>query len=234
MNSWELLQRLAGARRDDPLWQVLFERCDTLIRAALRSQLSGRRPLDAGLLDDLAQDVMERLFADERRVLKRFAGRREEKFAGYIRRITANLLLDQLRREAFRREVEESFAPEDVWRLEAALADSAIENVGDDPEAVVGIREVRDDVERTLRRISLDDRQRALNRLLFRLYFEDGYSIAQIARLRSVPLSLSSVARRITLLRTELRRSLAARRRLASIRPAAQPQQRKRSSRTSR
>lgn len=204
MDSWELLRRLVEAPRDDPLWRVLFERCVAQIRAAVRSRSSGRRAAESALLDDLAQDVMMRLIADGRRVLSRFAGTREETFGVYIRRIAENIRRDQLRRDAYRREVEESFPPEELWRLEAARAESAAETRGDDPEAALRKREMDESVEQVLRQISLDDRQRALNRLLFRLYFDDQYSIAQIARLHAVPLSASSVARRIALIRAAL------------------------------
>ena len=219
-DSWKLLRRLRGAGPDHPQWQILLERCDLLVRAALRSGFSGGRSFNPELVDDLAQDVMERLLADERRILSRFSGTSRKSFDGYIRRIAENILLDELRRESVRREFEESFAPEDVWKVEAALAEGAMENVHDDPEAALLMREINEDVERTLCRISLDDRQRALNRLVFRLYFRDGYSIAQIARLRTVPLSISSVGRKIEMLRRALRKSLAARRRLASVRPS--------------
>lgn len=215
MDSWELLRRLVEAPRDDPLWTVFLERCDSLIRATLRAQFSGRRPGDTALLDDLAQDVMVRLIADGRRVLSRFAGTREETFEVYIRKIAENIRFDQVRRDAHRREMEESFAPEELWRLEAARAESTAETGGDDPEAALRKREMDESVERVIRQISLDDRQRALNRLLFRLYFEAQYSIAQIARLHAVPLSASSVARRIALIRTALEMAWTARRRAA-------------------
>ena len=231
MDSWELLRYLAEAPPDDPRWRVFFKRCESVIRATLRSRFRGRRPEDTGLVDDLAQDVMVRLVSDRRRVLSRFAGTREETFAVYIRKIAENIRLDQLRRDAYRREVEESFPPEELWRLEAARAESTAETAGDHPEAALRKREMDESVAQVLQRISLDDRQRALNRLLFRLYFEDRYSIAQIARLHAVPLSTSSVARRIALIRTELGMAWTARRHRAAPRRRARLPQRKRTAR---
>ena len=177
--------------------------------------------MDTRLLDDLAQDVMEKLLSDGRKVLRRFAGTREAAFAVYIQRIAESILLDQHRRDAFRREVEQSIPPEEFWRIEAALAESPLERAGEDPEAAVRRREMLESVERTLPQISLDDRQHALNRLLFRLYFDDRYSIPQIGRLRAIPLSVSSVARRINLIRSALKRSWAPARQRVAIRPAA-------------
>ena len=221
MDSWELFRRLVAARPDDPLWGVLFRRCQTLIRVVVRARFAGRRRMDGGALDDLSQDVMERLISDGRRVIRSFAGKREETFEVFIRRIAENILRDQFRHDAYRRHVEQSFPADEPWRLEAALAESRIEDVGDDPEAAVTMREMNEGVETVLRRISLDDRQHALNRLLFQLYFRDRCSIPQIARLRAVPLSMSSVARRITLMKRALRTSFAGHRRRAEMRPAA-------------
>ena len=176
---------------------------------------------------------MERLVSDGRRVLSRFEGKRDGAFAGYIRRIAENLLRDQFRRDQFRRAVETSFPPEELWRLEAALADSTFQYAGDDPEAAVVDRELKESVDRMLRQISVDNRQRALNRFLYEKYFDSQYSIPQIARLRAVPLSVSSVARRIALMRRELATSLAPHWQRAAIRPAGRPTRKKRTTKTS-
>lgn len=212
MDSWELLRRLRAARPEDPLWGDLFRRCRELIRIALRSRFAGRSRVSVSVLDDLSQDVMERLVSDGRRVIHRFTGRREPAFEVYIRRIAENILRDQFRREGNRRNREVFFPADELWRLEAILAENPVADAGHDPEADVTMREMHQRVAEILRRISLDDRQRALNRLLFQLYFVDHHSIPQIARLRAVPLSASSIARRIRLIKDELRKSLDPRR----------------------
>ncbi len=221
MDSWELLRRLVAARPDDPLWGVLFRRCRTLIGVVLHARFADRTQMDRGGLDDLAQDVMERLVSDRRRVIRSFAGKREETFEVFIRRIAENILRDQFRRDGYRRHVEQSFPADEPWRLEAALAENPIEDDGDDPESAVRMREMDESVETVLQRISLDARQYALNRLLYQLYFRDRCTIPQIARLRAVPLSPSSVARRITLLKRALRTSFAGRHYRVRLRPAA-------------
>ena len=221
MDSWELFRRLVAARPDDPLWGVLFRRCRSLVRVVLHSRFAGRRRADAATLDDLSQDLMERLVEDGRRVIRSFAGTREETFDLFIRRIAENILRDQFRHDRYRHGVEQTFPPEETWRLEAALAESPLEDVLDDPESAVVMRELNEGVETVLRRISVDDRQQALNRLLFQLYFRDRCTIPQIARLRAVPLSASSVARRITLIKRALRTSFAGHRHRVGIRPAA-------------
>jgi len=221
MDYWELFRRLAAARPDDPLWGVLFGRCRGLLGVVLRARFAGRQAMDDSALDDLSQDVMERLVSDGRRVIRSFAGTREETFEVFIRRIAENILRDQYRHERYRRTVEESFPPEEIWRLEDALAESAIEDVLDDPEAAVLKRELNEGVATILRRISQDDRQHVLNRLLYRLYFEDHCTIPQIARLRAVTLSASSVARRIALIKRTLRTSFAGQRTRVGVRRAA-------------
>ena len=221
MDSWELFPRLVAARPDDPLWGVLFRRCRTLIKIVLHSHFAGRRRVDAAALDDLSQDVMERLVSDGRRAIRSFAGKREETFEVFIRRIAENILRDQYRRDGYRRNVEQSIPPDETWRLEAALAESLNEDALDDPESAVLMRELNEGLETVLRRISLDERQQGLNRILYQLYFREHFTIAQIARLRAVPLSASSVARRITLIKRALRTSFTGQRHRVGVRPAA-------------
>lgn len=218
MDSLELLRRLVAARPDDPLWGVLFRRCRGLLRVVVSSRIAGRRRLDASALDDLSQDVMERLVSDRRRVIRRFAGTHEDTFEAYIRRIAENILRDQARRDAHRRSLEWSFPADEPWQLEAALAESPFDGAGDDPESRVVMREIEENVDAVLRRISPDHRQQALNKRLFELYFRDRYSIPQIARLWAVPLSASSMARRVTLIRKALWTSFAPAYRLTGAR----------------
>jgi RNA polymerase sigma factor (sigma-70 family) len=238
MESWELLRQLRVARPEDPRWRDLFERCRELIRIALRSRFAGRCRISIGVLDDLAQDVMERLVADRRKVIHRFTGRREAAFEVYIRRIAENILRDQFRREGKRRHRELMFPADEPWRLEAVMAESPAANATHDPESAVIMRELNERVAEVLRRISLDDRQRALNRLLFQLYFVDHHSVPQIARLRAVPLSASSVARRIRLIKHELRKSFATERDRVEIQrresPVVEPRRRRRNRERSR
>ena len=221
MDSWELFRRLVSARPDDPLWGVLSRRCRALLGVVLRARFAGLQQMDDAALDDLSQDVMERLVSDGRRVIRGFAGTREEAFEVFIRRIAENILRDRFRHERYRHSVEETFPPEEIWQLEAARAENPPEDVPDDPEAAVLKRELNEGIDTVLRRISLDDRQHALNRLLVQLYFRDLYTIAQIARLRAVPLSASSVARRIALIKRTLRTSFTGQRTRVGRRPAA-------------
>lgn len=215
------MRRLAVARPDDPLWAVLLRRCEELIRRSLWWQLGNRGRAAPALLDDLAQEVMERLLSHDRRGLLRFTGQRDETFDGYIRRIAENILLDQFRHDEVRLEQEYLLPPEELWQLEASLSPGSAGSAENDPEAGVSVRELSEVVERTLRQISLNDRQRALNRLLFRLYFMDGCSIPQISRLRAVTLSSSSVARRLNLIRKALQKSFSRRPRAGSVRRKA-------------
>ena len=219
MDSWKLVHRLAEARRDDPLWGELLRRCELLIRRSLAWQLRGRFRGGPAALDDVTQEVMARLLARNRQGLTRFLGEQDVSFEGYIRRIAENLLHDQRRRDLPYSRIERQFGPEEFWKLEAASSDPA-RTAGESPDSAVRTREVWEEVESALRQASRDQRDHALNRLLFRLYFWEGCSIPQIAALRAVPLSNSSVARRIIMLRRALRRALAHRGFGPSPRPA--------------
>lgn len=150
---------------------------------------------------------MARLLVRNRRGLVRFTGSRKSSLEGYIRRIAENVLRDQLRSDWTRVKNEQTLAPDEEWRLEEAAAEAAADGDANDPTAPLEERETNEDIERVLRQMELDPRQRALNRLLFRRYVFDGFSIPQIARMRSVPLSASSVARRLKLIRKAFQES---------------------------
>ena len=208
MDSWKLVQRLTEAQKDDPLWAELLRRCRTLIQRSLAWQLRGRYRGGPALLDDVTQEVMARLLARGRRGLHRFSGEEEAHFEGYIKRIAENLLLDQWRRELVLSRIERHLAPEEQWRLEAASSDPArSRNSRVSADRGVRTREMWELVEVAVAEISRDRQEQGLNRLLFRLYFWEGTSIPQITRLREVPLSSSTVARRINQLRIALRRA---------------------------
>ncbi len=212
MDSRELLRHLVAARPDDPLWEELFQRCLALIRTTFWWRISRERR-NAPPLEDMGQEVMERLLARGRQGLARFQGDSEETFDGYIRRITLNILFDGIRHEVNRRQFEELLPFDDLRRLDDLLVDASSVDGSASPETGVHLREMGEIVEKTLREMSLDARQRGMNRLLFRLYFLDSCSIPQIARLRAVTLSASSVGRRIRNMRSALQRAFQHRRR---------------------
>lgn len=155
---------------------------------------------------DVVQEVMLRLVARGREGMGRCPDGGRESFDGYLRRIAEHLIVDELRRRHAQSGPGRRLIAVDPRRFETGFG-------GDDPphdgfygpERPVIHRETMEAIRRSLDGMSRDPRQQRLNRHLFQLYFLDGISMAQIARLRSVPLSASSVSRRIRAIRARLR-----------------------------
>ena len=148
-----------------------------------------------------------RLFLRSRQDLSRFAGERGESLDGYIRRIAANLIVDQFRRMESRGATDRrAIVSVDPMTLDQRAPDRRENDDGTfDPERAVRERETKELIRRALEGMTRDPRQQQLNRHLFQLYFMDGVPVMEIAQLRSVPLSPSSVSRRLRQIRLALR-----------------------------
>ena len=200
-----MLLRLADAPPDDPLWDKLLRRTRVLLRKTLPWQFRGKVRQGRVVVDDVTQEVMTKLLAHNRQGLVRFSGDHEGAFDAYLAKIAENVVLDQWRHDALSVPAE----VKELWQLEAALERQRKGGGGKgDPDAELRRRELWDAIERTLRSISRDRRDLVLNRRLFRLYYWEGFSIVQLARRRSVPLSTSSIARRLRTMRAALRATL--------------------------
>ena len=156
-------------------------------------------------VEDVAQEVMLRLVARGRRGFTPAPDGCRESFDGYMRRIAEHLIVDEFRRLGPQGGPERRLITVDPRRFETGLRE---ENEPDDgffsPARPAMHRETMEIIRRTLDGMSRDPRQQRLNRHLFQLYFLDGISMAQIAKLRSVPLSASSVSRRLQAIRSTL------------------------------
>ncbi len=201
-----MLLRLADAPPDDPLWDELLRRTRALLRKTLAWQFRGKLREGRVVVDDVTQEVMTKLLAHNRQGLIRFSGDHEGAFNAYLAKIAENVVLDQWRHDATNVPAE----VQELWQLEAALERQREGGGGEgDPEAELRRRELWDVIERTLASISRDRQDLVLNRRLFRLYYWEGFSMVQLARQRSVPLSTSTVARRLRTMRAALRAALA-------------------------
>jgi RNA polymerase sigma-70 factor (ECF subfamily) len=181
-------------------WDEFVRRCAPLASlVALRvSRLWVREPLPAAV-DDIVQDTFLKLCEQDRRILREFEPRGEDSFFGLLRIVASSVANDYYRRQySVKRggNVVMSVLLGDEGAVEGAHSSSAMLQ-----EALYG------QLDKKLRSASaIGDRDRAI----FWLYYRQGFTAEEIARLPAAGLTakgVESALRRMTLwLRSELER----------------------------
>ena len=203
----DLARRLAVADSDDPLWADLLRVCQREVRKVLWFRHWTPALSHPSAVDEVVQGVAERLLANDRQGLRRFAEDGYSHFERYLRRVVENAVRDQVRQQAVRISLLRAVPIDHVDEGSIQLA--SLEDVSADrPETSVETREMQDTVERVLTHVAASGPDRAVFRRLFQLYFLDGRSTTQIARMPALSISVSSVSRRIAILRESLRAAL--------------------------
>jgi RNA polymerase sigma factor (sigma-70 family) len=212
----ELVRHLVRAAPDDPLWREFVSRFGSRIRlVVLRSfeTEQARSPaLDAGsardAVDDLTQDVFVRLLEGDRRALGRFRGQTDHSIYTYLNAIAVNLVRDhfkKLRALKMPRGTTSLSSPvlseqQDIAR---GYGQSLISD-GPGPERFVAAHELREAIASVISESSRDGAT-TRDRLIFRLYFIEGLTVDEIAKNRTIGLSLSGVEKCIRRMREALK-----------------------------
>lgn len=206
MDPLALFRRLAVAARDDPAWRDLLRLCETEVRRTLWFRNWMPRRNSASFIADTVQEVLARLITLDRPRLAQLVAAGRPALDQYLRRVVENTVCDQLRHDMVRIKLENALAFEDLAPdLDETLFAALATNTPEHPDADLSSREIREVVDRALRALAPPGAERSLYRRLFQLYFVEGRSAPQIARMASVALSLSAVSRRLLTLRRALR-----------------------------
>lgn len=206
MDPLDLFRRLAVAARDDPAWSDLLHLCETQVRRTLWFRNWMPRRNSRSFIADTVQEVLARLIALDRRRLDQLVASGRPALDHYLRRVVENTVCDQLRHDLVRIKLENALAFEDLAPDRDDTLFSALStNTDENPDADLSSREVREVVDRALRALAPPGAERSLYRRLFQLYFVEGRSAPQIARMGSMEISLSAVSRRLLTLRRALR-----------------------------
>lgn len=202
MDHLDLFRRLVRARDDDPAWADLLELCRSQVRRTLWFRNWMPRENSRAFVADLAQEVLIRLVAVNRRRMDRLVALGSIALQMYLRRMVENAVCDQLRADMVRIKLEDALAFDDLSpHLDEPLHQALATNTEENPDSDLSAREIREVVERALRAVAPPGPERSFYRQLFQLYFVEGRSTPQIARMPTVPLSPSGVRRRIAHLR---------------------------------
>lgn len=190
----------ACARSSDAAeWAELVRRCAPLASmAAVRVSRMWISTPSKAAVDDIVQEVFLKLCEQERRILREFQPRGEDSFLGLLRIVAASVANDYFRRL--------SSAKRGGKVLTMSLVDEAVESHGARPAARMQQSALLAQLDEKLRSApeTIGERDRAL----FWLYYLQGYTAEEIARLSGAGLTakgVESALRRVTAwLRTEV------------------------------
>lgn len=224
LSNRELVARLAHAGPDDPQWVEFFDRFQPRVRLVVYRTVQTERQrymrADTGevreLVQELSQEVFVRLLDGERRALRRFQGASENSIYTYLHTIAVNLVRDHFKRLRAQKSPPRGASLEEPLPISATggfpesspLLRDALATTGASPEEEAAGSELRARIVSVVGRVSKGATSRR-DRLIFRLYFEEGLTVDEIAACRSIGLSASGVEKCLRRLRRALRADLA-------------------------
>lgn len=222
LSNRDLVERLVDATPEDSVWTEFVARFQSRIRLAvlrcLRTETERNPGLDTGSLQeaviDLTQDVFVKLLESERRALSRFRGRSEHSIYTYLNTIAVNLVRDHFKRLRAQKtprataSLQNTVLQED--EADGPVYEQALVSDGPGPERFVASQELRERMVAAVARVSPQDATAPRDRLIFRLYFIEGLTVGEIARIGSVGLSESGIEKCIRRIREALRENLLA------------------------
>jgi RNA polymerase sigma factor (sigma-70 family) len=220
LSNLDLVDRLVKAGAEDSLWGEFVQRFQSRIRLAvlraLRTEAARNPGLDTGSLEDsvadLTQDVFVKLLEFDRRALSRFRGRNEHSIYTYLATIAVNLVRDHFKKLRALKSPRASASISNVVKLEqeneGLRYDQALVSDGPGPERFVASQELRERMASAVAEASSPSRSSARDRLVFRLYFIEGLTVGEIARVSAVGLSESGVEKCVRRIREALQKNL--------------------------
>lgn len=215
-----LVEHLVDAPVDDPHWEEFVSRFQGRLRmmVARTYQLEAAKnpDLDTGPVEeaaeDLTQEVFVKLLESHRRALSRFRGRTEHSIITYLSAIAVNLVRDHFRRLRAQKTPRATVSLTSRGGAEnfeeAAAVESTLVCEGDGPEGRITRAELLGRIEEALREASAARKTSARDRLIFRLFFIEGLTVSEIARIGTIRLSESGVEKCIRRIRETLKNRL--------------------------
>ena len=197
------LARACAYSADAAEWQELVRRSMPLVSiVALRvSRMWVTSPSPAAV-DDIVQEVFLKLCEQERRILRTFEPRGEDSFFGLLRIVTGSVANDYFRR---------------LYSVKRGGKVVSMPLIEDQAQETAAVRAPAERMQQSALLAQLDSKLRSApatiserDRALFWLYYLQGYTAEEIARVSPVGLTakgVESALRRVTLwLRTEVAR----------------------------
>jgi len=196
------LARVCSESGSEAAWSEFVRRFQRPIALAVLRTARCWDVHSPALLDDLIQETLLRLCADDCRLLRNFVPREPDSIIGYLKVLATNVTHDRLRNEkalkrggAFRRQDTDS-----------ADLDAIVPPYGGQDAIDRSIR--RNEIDRALRSF-IPDRLTDRDRTIFWLYFEQGFSAREIGQIASIGLTVKGVESSIHRSTQQVREALA-------------------------
>jgi len=188
------LAKACARSADAAEWEEFLRRCTPLVSlVALRVCRLWMNRTQPAMVDDIVQEVFVRLCDQERRILRKFEPRGEDSFLGLLRIVTASVGNDYFRRHnSVKRGGKVVTSPLDEEAV--TYPASGARQAGQAQQAVL-----LDELDRKLRSAPGELAER--DRILFWLYYRQGFTAEEIASLPGARLTakgVESALRRIT------------------------------------
>jgi RNA polymerase sigma factor (sigma-70 family) len=184
---------IAGCLRgEEEAWKEFVHRWQrVIVSVVVRAMLRFGRPSPA-LVDDLTQDVFLKLSANGLELLKRFQPREENAFVGFLKVVATNVVHDHFRTAHSAKRGSAPLEVEEVW---SPVESSSVEQA--ERDVLLG------EIDRFLQAKASDK-----ERMVFWLYYRQGYTAKDIAAIPRVHLSVKGVESMLFRLTRALRSEL--------------------------
>lgn len=199
----ELCLIIACERGDEQAWEDLMASFDSTVRSAARKACSGSEEAD-----DLASSIWAELYGlkneggDRKGKLSYYSGRGS--LAGWLRAITAQLAIDQFRKQSRFVQVEEAREFENLAEASNNSDNAAFAAHSDDPETLLGEKQVAEQITSSL--TAAIDGLEAEDKLVLKLYYFDDLKLKDIAR--TFGYHEATASRKLVRIQTDIRKSV--------------------------
>jgi RNA polymerase sigma-70 factor (ECF subfamily) len=160
-------------------WQEFVRRFQPLIAGVVARTAARWGTVSAGLVDDLVQETYVKLCTDDFRRLREFESRHEDAIYGYLKAVAYTITLDHFKVHfAVKRGARLRSNTDCDWSLQTIGQKSSV-------ESEILLRE--------LEAMADEAAEEQRDRLVFELYYRQGYTTSKIARISAIGLSQKGV-----------------------------------------
>lgn len=170
----ELLERCL-LMEDEAAWNEFVNRIMPTIQGVIYNRINRWRTPDAGLVQDLTQDTLIKLFDNNKKALREFVSKHDDSIYAFVKVVASNLVTDYFRRSGNQTEV----PLEDFKKI---LASNTSEK----------------EISRNLRQVEMELRLNKIkaspkDKKIFFMYFREGYSTREISETPGINLTQKQV-----------------------------------------